>query len=87
MIKVTIEFHDAKTERPETSLQEVLLLMERHGCSYYMLTSYSKKYDAFNAHDCTDAEQAFRNEDVKAWAILPDTQLINYTEDKNEEVD
>lgn len=87
MTTTILKFHDAQTERPETSLEDVLLLMGRGNDSYYMLTSYSKRHDAFNAHDYTDTEHAFRNEDVKAWAILPDTKLINFMEDNNEEVD
>ena len=63
---------NAKRTRPENSMDDVLCLCPNSDkqCPYqWVVLSYSKKHDAFNAYDCCeDANSAL---EVSFWAELP----------------
>ena len=70
---VIAHLHNAKHVRPEQSMNYVLCLLpnDNKECTYqWAILAYSKKHDAFNAHDiCDDAHSAI---EVSFWAELPE---------------
>lgn len=66
MIKVTLEFHDARKVRLEKSYDHVLVYNEE----IWQTMSYSRKHDAFNCYDSLDEPEHALN--AEYWCELPE---------------
>ena len=72
MIKVVLEMHNAKETRPSKSGEYLVGKRYWGEPLYFISLPYSKKNDAFNAHDHDSAEEANRREiRVEYWCELP----------------
>ena len=69
---ITVNVHDAKKERPSTSGAYVTISYHGYYNQKPSLTSldYSKKHDAFNAHD--HENKPAHEMDVDYWFDIPD---------------
>lgn len=76
-----LNWHNAKTERPERSMTyNEIIVAYRHfsGDVACYNVSYSKKHDKFNCQDRdVEPETSFENENIVAWAELPTTEFYD----------